>query len=159
MAEFLSDAGTGCRSTPEASETFSESSAADQSDRCLACGCVAHGSCKLERYSIMYQADANRFDGQRRPYEVVGRHGSVLFEPGKCIKCELCVKIAASAGEPLGLSFVGRGFDVELRVPFDGQLDEALTKVAAQCVAACPTAALHLARHQAVQLDDCRQQE
>ena len=85
--------------------------------------------------------------------------GSVLFEPGKCIKCELCVKIAAAAGEPLGLSFVGRGFDVELHVPFDGQMDEALTKVAAECVAACPTAALQLARHQTVKLDDCCQQE
>ena len=159
MAEFLAGAGSACRSTPKRVKTISESSAADQADRCLACGCVAHGNCKLERYSIMYQADASRFNGQRRPYEVIGRHGSVLFEPGKCIKCELCVKIAASAGEPLGLSFVGRGFDVELRVPFDGQMDEALTKVAAQCVAPARLPRSHLARHQAVQLDDCRQQE
>jgi NADH dehydrogenase/NADH:ubiquinone oxidoreductase subunit G len=107
----------------------------------------------------MYQADANRYDGQRRPYEIIGRQGSVLFEPGKCIKCELCVKIAAAAKEPLGLSFVGRGFDVELQVPFDGQMDEALTRVAAQCIAACPTAALQWARHHIQSHGGCGQHE
>ena len=147
MQEFLAGAGSACHSTPAAGEEFSGAAAAEQSNRCLACGCVAHGSCKLERYSIMYHADSARYDGQRRPYEVIGRHSSVVFEPGKCIKCELCVKIAAKAQEPLGLTFVGRGFDVELRVPFDGDMDEALTKVAAECVAACPTAALQFARH------------
>ncbi len=147
MAEFLAGAGSACRTTPESAEPISGTGAAEQADRCLACGCVAHGSCKLERYAIMYQADASRYDGQRRPYELLGRLGSVLFEPGKCIKCELCVKIAAAAKEPLGLSFVGRGFDVALQVPFDGQIDAALTRVAAECVAACPTAALQWARH------------
>ena len=155
MTEFLEGAGSACHSTPDASEEYATADASEQADRCLASGCVAHGNCKLERYSIMYQADAGRFKGQRRQYEVIGRHGSVLFEPGKCIKCELCVKIAASASEPLGLSFVGRGFDVELRVPFGGEMDEALTKVAAECVKHCPTAALQMARNKVVKLDGC----
>ncbi len=158
MAEFLEGAGSACESTPAEADEYSNDAAAEQSDRCLACGCAAHGNCKLERYSIMYQADAGRFSGQRRQYEVIGRHGTVLFEPGKCIKCELCVKIAASASEPLGLSFVGRGFDVELRVPFDGEMDEALTKVAAECVKHCPTAALQMARDKTVQFNDCCQE-
>ena len=66
----------------------------------------------------------------------------MVYEPGKCIDCGLCVEIAEAAGEPLGLAFVGRGFLVRVGVPFDRSLDEALTKVAAECVAACPTAAL-----------------
>jgi ferredoxin len=152
MTEFLEGAGSACRNEPPPEAEFSSDQAADQSDRCLACGCIAHGNCKLERYAIMYHADATRFDGQRRPYEVVGRESSVLFEPGKCIKCELCVKIASAAREPLGLSFVGRGFDVELRVPFDGDMGEALGKVAAQCVNACPTAALQFGQPPVVQI-------
>jgi ferredoxin len=155
MTEFLEGAGSACQSTPPAGEEYSESAASEQADRCLACGCVAHGNCQLERYSIIYQADAGRFSGARRPYEVVNRQGKVLFEPGKCIKCELCVKIAASASEPLGLSFVGRGFDVELHVPFDGDMDEALTKVAEECVKHCPTAALQISRDKTVQFDGC----
>jgi NADH dehydrogenase/NADH:ubiquinone oxidoreductase subunit G len=66
----------------------------------------------------------------------------VIFEPGKCIDCGLCIQIATVAKEPLGLTFVGRGFDVRVGVPFDRSLEEALGRVAAECIAACPTAAL-----------------
>ena len=66
----------------------------------------------------------------------------MIFEPGKCIDCGLCIQIAAAAGEPLGLTFIGRGFDVRVGVPLGRSLEAALQKVAAQCVAACPTAAL-----------------
>ncbi len=66
----------------------------------------------------------------------------MIFEPGKCIDCGLCIQIAAAAGESLGLTFVGRGFNVRVAVPLDRHLNEALARAAAQCVAACPTAAL-----------------
>jgi len=146
MQQLVASAGPAAHDTPPPGQEYSQPAAADQSNRCLACGCVAHGNCKLERYAIMYHADATRYDGQRRPYEVIGRHASVVFEPGKCIKCELCVKIAAKAQEPLGLTFVGRGFDVQLTVPFGGDMESALTKVAEECIAACPTAALQRPR-------------
>ena len=42
----------------------------------------------------------------------------------------------------MGLTFVGRGFDVRVAVPLDRPLSDALAKVAAECVAACPTAAM-----------------
>ena len=58
---------------------------------------MAHGNCRLERYAQMYGADPGRFGTRQRGYEVIGRNGSVVFEPGKCIKCELCVQIASRA--------------------------------------------------------------
>ena len=125
---------------------YGPADAAAQSARCLVCGCPSHGNCKLERYAAAYGADPGRYAGVRRPLEVIGRGSSVLFEPGKCIKCELCVQIAARAGEPLGLAFVGRGFDVRVDVPFQRGMDKALTKVADQCVTHCPTGALYFAR-------------
>jgi NADPH-dependent glutamate synthase beta subunit-like oxidoreductase len=155
LDEFLAGAGAAARKDPESDHEFTQDEAAAQSDRCLACGCVGHGSCKLERYAVQYHADAGRFAGERRPFEVIGRESSVLFEPGKCIKCELCVKIAADAKEPLGLSFVGRGFDVQLGVPFDGTMEEALGAVAQQCVDACPTAAIRFAKTELVDLCLC----
>jgi NADPH-dependent glutamate synthase beta subunit-like oxidoreductase len=143
MERFLEGAGDAKRETPPANDEFTSDAAAGQSHRCLACGCVAQGNCRLEHYAQMYSADTSRFGGQRRPYEVIGRSGSVVFEPGKCIKCELCVQIASKAGEPLGLTFVGRGFDVRLAVPFQGDMEDAMTKVAEECVAACPTGAIY----------------
>lgn len=153
MARFLDNARSSCDDDVETGHQFISNEAADVSDRCLSCGCLAHNDCKLERYAIMYQADSTHYAGERRPYELIGRNAEVVYEPGKCIKCELCVKITAANEEPLGLAFVGRGFKVQLTVPFGGDMDDALRKVAAECVQACPTGALRFSRSKLVQLD------
>ncbi len=143
--EFLAGSTTVDRAVPEFGTDYEKDEAAEQSSRCFDCTCSSHGSCKLEHWCEFYGANPNRFPRERRAYEVIGRESSVLFEPGKCIKCELCIKIAEAASEPLGLAFVGRGFDVEVTVPFEGKMDEGLSKVAADCIDACPTAALSFA--------------
>jgi ferredoxin len=117
--------------------------ASQQSQRCLSCGCVAQGDCRLERYAALYGAETHKYFDGRRAFVQVNRNGSVIYEPGKCINCELCVQIAAEAQGALGLSFVGRGFDVRVGVPFNGTLEEGLGEVAAKCVAARPTGALY----------------
>jgi NADH dehydrogenase/NADH:ubiquinone oxidoreductase subunit G len=40
------------------------------------------------------------------------------------------------------LAFIGRGFEMEIKVPFDKSLDDGLEKSAAECVEACPTGAI-----------------
>jgi ferredoxin len=120
---------------------FAPAEGAEQAARCLHCDCRGVNSCKLRKYAAIYQADPRRFKAKRRVFQQDAQHAEVIYEPGKCIDCGLCIQIAA-AGEPLGLTFVGRGFDVRVAVPLDRPLAEALTKVAADCVAACPTAAL-----------------
>jgi NADH dehydrogenase/NADH:ubiquinone oxidoreductase subunit G len=70
------------------------------------------------------------------------QHPDVIYEPGKCIDCGICIETASKAGEALGLTFVGRGFDVRVAVPFEATLAEGLRTAAAECVAACPTGAL-----------------
>jgi NADH dehydrogenase/NADH:ubiquinone oxidoreductase subunit G len=68
--------------------------------------------------------------------------GGVVFEPGKCILCGICVKLAEMAKEPLGLTFIGRGFDVKIGAPFDASVEQGLQKVAEECIKHCPTGAL-----------------
>lgn len=65
--------------------------------------------------------------------------GGVIFEPGKCILCGICVKLTELAQEELGLTFVGRGFDVRVAAPFNRTIGDGLQKVAEECVKHCPT--------------------
>ncbi len=146
LEEFLAlaDSRPPLDQPPAANDPLSLPIVSQQADRCLGCGCVSHGNCRLERYAIQYGAQPQRFQDGRRAFVQVNRHGSVIYEPGKCINCELCIQIAARAQDALGLSFVGRGFDVRIGVPFNHTFEEALGSVAAQCIDACPTGALYL---------------
>lgn len=94
------------------------------------------------RHARNYRADLRRFETPERSPAVVRRSGDILYEPGKCIKCGLCINVTKSHAEEIGLAFVGRGFDVEIGVPFDEPLEKALEKSAAEVVNVCPTAAL-----------------
>ena len=143
LTGFLAHAGHAGRQEPSGEE-YTISEVVEQAGRCLHCDCRALTSCKLRRYAAQYGADPNRYRGQRHRLEPLAEHTLVYFEPGKCIQCGLCVQLATTAGEPLGLTFVGRGFDVRIGIPFGRTLEEALSKVAAQCVAACPTGAIAL---------------
>lgn len=116
--------------------------AAAQAERCLHCDCRALPGCRLRRYAERYGADPNRYKGERAVLRLQYKESDVLYEPGKCIVCGLCVAVTEAARAPLGLTFVGRGFDVRVGVPFHRSLEEALGKLAEQCVAVCPTGAL-----------------
>jgi ferredoxin len=144
LTRFASTASQSPRREPDAGLPggFSVAAGAEQASRCLHCDCRGVASCKLRKYSAQYNAHPRRFKTDRRAFQQDAQHAEVIYEPGKCIDCGLCIQIAAAAGEPLGLTFVGRGFDVRVAVPLDRSLADALTKAAAECVAACPTAAL-----------------
>ena len=111
--------------------------------RCCHCDCRAANDCKLRLVAENYGVNPKAFTGtHRRVFEVIRQPGGVIFEPGKCISCGICVAIATQAQEPLGLTFIGRGFDVKLTVPLAGTLADGLQKVGAECVRHCPTGAL-----------------
>jgi ferredoxin len=111
--------------------------------RCWHCDCRAADDCTLRIHSAEYGVNVNEFaGGRRRKFEFIRQPAGVIFEPGKCISCGICVEIAAKAKEPLGLTFIGRGFDVKITVPLNGQIGDGLQKVAEDCVRYCPTGSL-----------------
>ena len=80
--------------------------------------------------------------GAWRRHAVDATHPEIIYERGKCIMCDACVRIAAEAGEALGVTLIGRGFDITMAVPFDRPLSEGLRTVALRCADACPSGAL-----------------
>jgi len=142
LQAFLAEGSDAPRVEPADGKRFSAEEARREAARCLHCDCRKPVACKLRYWSQRYGANPRRFRTPRRTFTQDRRHGEVLYEPGKCIACGLCVQIAERAGEELGLTFVGRGFDVRVAGPFSAGLDEALRRAAAECAAACPTGAL-----------------
>jgi ferredoxin len=121
---------------------FDRGEAAREAARCLHCDCRSSGHCLLQHYALVYGADASRFRSERRPFEQQLQPGGVIFEPGKCIVCGICVKLTELAAEPLGLTFIGRGFDVRVAAPLDRPIEDGLRLAAEECVRHCPTGAL-----------------
>ncbi len=143
LRAFLRGASTGGAVTPcDACRGHTHKEAAGESSRCLHCDCRSSGNCVLQHYAQVYGADANRFRSERRPFEQHLQPGGVIFEPGKCILCGICVKLTELAQEELGLTFIGRGFDVRIATPFNRTIEDGLQKVAEECVKQCPTGAL-----------------
>ncbi|MCX6966455.1 MAG: glutamate synthase, partial [Verrucomicrobia bacterium] len=142
---FLKGANSEPRHVPcDACAGFNPGEASSEAARCLHCDCRSAGNCAFQHYAQVYEVDANRFRAGRAAFEQQLQPGGVIYEPGKCILCGICVKLTEMAGEPLGLTFIGRGFDVRIAAPFDHAIEEGLQKIAAECVKACPTGALSM---------------
>ncbi len=125
------------------SQGYPDEMAAREAARCYQCDCRKKDCCLLRIYAGEYGSQPRRFKyGRRRSVRIVLEHPRISHEPGKCIRCGLCVRIAKAHEEEIGLAFVGRGFDMRVEAPFGESLDRALVKCARECAESCPTAAL-----------------
>jgi len=143
--EYLQESTGDDRVTPSGDDmgSFTKQEAIREAKRCLHCDCRKPASCRLRHYSDEYGAGRKRYAGPgRKRITRSVQHETVVYEKEKCIRCGLCVEIAEAHGEPIGLTFAGRGFDVQITVPFGETIREALQVAAAACVEACPTGAL-----------------
>jgi predicted molibdopterin-dependent oxidoreductase YjgC len=140
----------------EVESGLDDKDAAREARRCMTCGCRKSDCCTIRSLATEYDADVYRFAGARRRFSQDLSHPEIIYEPGKCISCDACVRIAAAAGEPLGLTMIGRGFDVTVAVPFGAPLSEGLTIAAQRAAEACPTGALALRTARACDLTTLR---
>ncbi len=122
---------------------FSLEQAIIEAKRCMNCDCRKPISCKLRIYSTEYKADRRKFlFGKRKTIKKYFQHKTIVYEPEKCIRCNLCVDIATKSKETLGLTTINRGFEVEINVPFNKSIENALQKTASKCAKYCPTGAI-----------------
>jgi ferredoxin len=139
----------GARIETEGKRGFLPEEMVREASRCMHCDCRKYDNCKLRIYSDQYGAVQKRFfPDERKPIRKIFKNKPVVYEPEKCIKCGICVSITSRYKEELGLTFVGKGFDVEVAVPFDSETVNALEKTAKLCAENCPTGALSLNEHE-----------
>jgi len=144
MDEFMRDADAAERAG-EGRAAVDIERAIVETNRCVHCHCALADTCRMRQLAIEYEINPTRFtSGERMRFQRNIEHPLVRFEPGKCIRCGNCIKVAANYREALGLTFIGRGFDVHLGVPFHESMRQGLLKAARAAVAACPTGALTL---------------
>ena len=152
IVEYLKESYEGPRLEPESlSLGLSKAQVIAEAARCLHCDCRAIDDCKLRTLSDEYKANQKHYWSEDR--KAVQKFGFsqenktiqeefVIYEPNKCIKCGICVRITEEHKEKFGMSFIGRGFDVVVGVPFDEALKDGIADVAEQVVKECPTGAL-----------------
>jgi len=143
LTAYMLEADDGPRIEKEPPVGFSEEEVRKEAARCMHCDCRKVAECKLRLYADKYGAVQKRFfPDDRKPVRKIFKNKPVVYEPEKCIKCGICVRITSEQKEKLGLTFIGKGFDVEVGIPFDDEKVNALEKTAALCAEKCPTGAL-----------------
>ncbi len=146
LSQYAAVAGSSPRSprADDATATLTPDEARTEALRCLRCSCATQEQCRLRRLAIEYGAQPSRFAGQRRRPEIDDTHPELVFEPGKCISCGICVRLVQNDRAGVGLTQLGRGFDLRIGPPIGFSLAEALGETARRCAEACPTSALSL---------------
>ena len=107
--------------------------------------CDSDGDCTLQDYAYEYGADEKRFASlvpveQERVY--TSGHMGIVYDPAKCVRCQLCVRICADVAMVEALTLKGRALDVRVSTAFDLPLNETTCELCGLCVSACPTGAL-----------------
>lgn len=148
-AEYIKESVSSERLAPAGGlqTGYTKEEVMEEASRCLRCDCRGKDTCLLRIYSGSMGASQKHFaSDERRNIRKIIQHDFVIYEPAKCIKCGRCVRITSLQSEKFGFTFIGRGFEVEIGIPFDEELSDALTSTAEEVVRACPTGALERRR-------------
>jgi len=117
--------------------------ARQEAQRCMHCDCRKPQTCKLRIYADEYKADRRKFIfGERKLVQKNIEHKLIVYEPEKCIRCNLCVEISEKQKGKLGFTSIGRGFEVRMRTPLNKSMKDIFNQTAIDCADACPTGAI-----------------
>ncbi len=136
---------------------YTQEQAEREAGRCLQCACPAAGQCDLQRYSLEYNLENNRFhDGEPEDYHDYSfdlSHSFILRDPNKCINCTQCVRVCHDVIGPNCYGMFGHGFDTIVSTPFNVSLHATDCVSCGACVQVCPTGSLMMAERELVRYD------
>ncbi len=145
--EFLKEAGNHSIQvkTKNYLTGFTAEQAIKEAQRCLHCDCREKENCTLRNLSTEHKASQRVYtiDKPKNTVKNLG-HKTIIFEKLKCIKCGICIQTAQSEGDITGFAFSGRGFDVEIAIPIEKNINELTEKTVRSCAKNCPTGAIAL---------------
>ena len=129
----------------EVNKGFDPDTAVKEALRCLECGCHDYKDCELIKFAQREpELDPKRFAGEKHPYYEEQRLVVIERNQGKCMSCNLCVRVCdEEAGVGL-LGLVGRGFTTVIKPEFNDPKSIEVCRTCKKCAEVCPTGALKI---------------
>ncbi len=129
----------------EVNKGFDPDTAVKEALRCLECGCHDYKDCELIKFAQREpELDPKRFAGEKHPYYEEQRLVVIERNQGKCMSCNLCVRVC---DEEVGvglLGLVGRGFTTVIKPEFNDPKSIEICRTCKKCAEVCPTGALKI---------------
>jgi NADP-reducing hydrogenase subunit HndD len=105
--------------------------------------CIRSRDCRLKRAAENARCNAQRFERNKEFKSQDTSNSFIRRANDKCILCERCVRVCSRHQRVGVLAVNGRGFDSNIGVAWNKDLQDVPCIACGQCLVNCPTAALY----------------